>query len=57
MHVELQRQLAADRVAELRADARRVRHQRVRRTRRASEAGQALARREWRVLVHALLAR
>jgi hypothetical protein len=56
MHVYM-KQLAADRVSELRADARRARHQRVRRERRAAEAGQALARREWRVLVHALLAR
>jgi hypothetical protein len=57
MHVYMKQQLAADRVAELRADAHRVRHQRVRRARRASEASQALARREWRVLVQALLAR
>jgi hypothetical protein len=57
MHVYVKQQLAADRVSELRADAQRARHQRVRRDRRASEAGQALARREWRVLVHALLAR
>jgi hypothetical protein len=57
MHVYMKQQLVADRVSELRADAHRVRHQRVRRARRASEASQALARREWRVLVHALLAR
>ena len=57
MHVYMKQQLAADRVAELRADAHRARHQRVRRARRASEASQALARREWRVLVHALLTR
>jgi hypothetical protein len=57
MHVYMNRQLAADRISELRADAHRARHQRARRDRRASEAGQALARREWRVLVHALLAR
>jgi hypothetical protein len=57
MHVYMKQQLAADRVAELRADAHRVRHQRVRRARRAFEASQALDRREWRVLVHALLAR
>ena len=57
MHVYMNRQLAADRISELRADAHRARLQRVRRDRRASEAGQALARREWRVLVHALLAR
>jgi hypothetical protein len=57
MHVYMKQQLAADRVAELRADAHRVRHQRVRRAQRASEASQALARREWRILVQALLAR
>jgi hypothetical protein len=57
MHVYMQQQLAADRVAELRAEAQRSRHQRVLRARRASEARQAFARREWRVLVHALLAR
>ncbi|MFL6267695.1 MAG: hypothetical protein ACJ75C_16820 [Actinomycetes bacterium] len=47
-------QLAADRVAELRADARRVRYQRVRRDQRASEASKARIEREWRILVHAL---
>ena len=57
MHVYMKQQLAVDRVAELRADAQRARHRRVRRTRRASEASQALTRREWRILVHALLAR
>ena len=57
MHVYMKQQLAVDRVAELRADARRAQHQRVRRARRASEASKALARREWRILVHALLAR
>jgi hypothetical protein len=57
MHVYMQQQLATDRVAELRAEAQRSRHQRVLRARRASEARQAFARREWRVLVHALLAR
>ena len=57
MHVYMKQQLAVDRVAELRADARRAQHQRVHRARRASEASQALARREWRILVHALLAR
>jgi hypothetical protein len=57
MHVYMKQQLAADRVAELRADAYRARHQRVRRAQRAAEASQALARREWRVLVHALVAR
>jgi hypothetical protein len=57
MHVHMKQQLAADRVAELRADAQRAQHQRVRRARRAAEARQAYARREWRVLIHALLAR
>jgi hypothetical protein len=57
MHVYMKQQLAADRVAELRAEAHRMRHQRARRARRSAEAGQALARREWRVLIHALLAR
>ena len=57
MHVYMQRQLVEDRVAELRADAHRARHQRVRRAQRTSEASQALARREWRVLVQALMAR
>jgi hypothetical protein len=57
MHVYMKQQLAADRVVELRADAQQVRHQRVRRARRAAEASQAFARREWRVLIHALLAR
>ena len=57
MHVYMKQQLAADRVAELRAEAQRSRHQRARRARRVSEAGQAFARREWRVVVHALLAR
>ena len=57
MHVQMKQQLVADHMAEMRSDARRVRHQRVRRARRSSEASQALARREWRVLVHALLAR
>jgi hypothetical protein len=57
MHVYMKQQLAVDRVAELRADARRAQRQRVRHARRASEASQALARREWRILVQALLAR
>jgi len=57
MHVYMKRQLVEDHVAELRADAQRARHQRDRRVERSSEASQALARREWRVLVHALLAR
>ena len=56
MHSFMQ-QLAEDRLAELRVDAHRARHQCARRTQRASEAGQALARREWRVLVQALMAR
>ena len=57
MHVYMQQQLVQDRVAELRADAQRARHQRVRRAQRASEADQSLARRQWRVLVQALMAR
>jgi hypothetical protein len=57
MHVYMKQQLAADRVQELRSDAHRARNQRVRRAQRASEASQALARREWRILVQALLAR
>lgn len=57
MHVYMKQQLAADRVAELRSDVHRARHQRVRRAQRASEASQALARRKWRVLVQALTAR
>ena len=57
MHVYMQQQLVEDRVAELRADAQRARHQRVRRAQRASEADQSLARRQWRVLVQALMAR
>jgi hypothetical protein len=57
MHVYMKQQLVADRVAELRADAQRVRHQRARRAQRASEASKSWVRREWRVLVHALLAR
>ena len=56
MHSFMQ-QLASDRLAELRADAHRARHQRARRAQRASEASQAMARREWRVLVQALMAR
>ena len=57
MHVYMKRQLVEDHVAELRADAQRARHRHDRRVERSSEASQALARREWRVLVHALLAR
>jgi hypothetical protein len=57
MHVYMKQQLVEDHIAELRAGAQRARHQRVRSARRASEARQALARREWRVLVQALLAR
>jgi hypothetical protein len=57
MHVYMLQQLAADRAAELRADAQRVRHQRVLHARRAAEADQTPVRRNWRVLVHALLAR
>ena len=57
MHVYMLQQLAADRVAELQADAQRTRHQQVRRTQRASEVSQAPARRKWRILVNALFAR
>ena len=57
MHVYMKQQLVEDHLAELRADSQRARHQRDRRVERSSEASQALARREWRVLVHALLAR
>jgi hypothetical protein len=57
IHVYMKQQLIADHMAELRADAQRARHQRARRALRASEASQAPARRKWRVLVHALLAR
>ena len=57
MHVSMNQQLVDDHLAALRADAQRARHQRVRRAERSAEAGQALARREWRVLVQALLAR
>ena len=57
MHPYMMQQLAADHVAELRADAQRTRHQQVRRTQRASEVGRAPARRRWRILVHALFAR
>jgi hypothetical protein len=57
MHVDMHQQLVADRIEELRADARRARHQRTRRAQRAAEAGQALARRKWRVLIHALVER
>ena len=57
MHVQMMQQLVADHLAELRADAQRARHQRVLRAQRVSEARRAKARRKWRVLVHALLAR
>jgi hypothetical protein len=57
MHLQMKQQLVADHLAELRTEAQRARHQRARRAQRSSEAGSALARREWRVLVHALLAR
>jgi hypothetical protein len=57
MHNSMLQQLAADRVAELRADAQRVRNHRVHRARRASEARESLARRQWRVLVQELMAR
>jgi hypothetical protein len=57
MHPYLMQQLAADHVAELRADAQRTRHRQAHPTRRATEVSLALARREWRVLVRALFAR
>jgi hypothetical protein len=57
MHAYIQQQLVEDRVTELRAEAQRARHQRVRRAQRSSEADQSLARRQWRVLAQALLAR
>lgn len=57
MHDVILQQLAADRVAELRADAQQVRDQRVRRAQRDLEADQSMARRQWRVLVQALTAR
>jgi hypothetical protein len=56
MHSFMQ-QLTEDRLTELRVDAHRARHQRARRAQRALEASQAMARREWRVLVQALMAR
>ena len=57
MHVSMKQQLVEDHLAALRADAQRARHQKVRRAERAAEAGHALRRREWRVLVQAILAR
>jgi hypothetical protein len=57
MHVYTMQQLAADHVAELRADAQGARHQRVLRAQRVSEARRVRNRRRWRVLVHSLLAR
>ena len=57
MHVEMKRQLVEDHLAELRTDVQRARYQRVRRAERTADASQALGRREWRVLVQALLAR
>ena len=57
MHLQMKQQLVAGHLAELRTEAQRARSQRTRRAQRSSEAGSALARREWRVLVHALLAR
>ena len=57
MHLQMKQQLVADHLADLRAEAQRARQQRARRAERSSEAGQARARREWRGLVHALLAR
>jgi hypothetical protein len=57
MHPDLMRQLAADRMEELRAAAAKPRHRRVLHADRAAKASPALARRKWRVLVHALFAR
>ena len=57
MHNFMLQQLTADRVAELHADAQRVRNHRVHRVRRASESRKSLDRRGWRVLVHGLMAR
>ena len=57
MHNFMLEQLAADRMAELRADAQRVRNHRVHRVRRAFEPRESLPRRQWRVLVHNLMAR
>jgi hypothetical protein len=57
MHTVMLQQLAADRVAELWADAQRARNEQARRVRRAAEPGQSLARRQWRVLVQGLMAR
>jgi hypothetical protein len=57
MHEDMTRQLVADRVEALLADARRARHRRVRRAERTSAAGRALARRRWWVALQALLAR
>jgi hypothetical protein len=54
MFVELQRQLVADRVDELQADARRARQRRERRAHRAAEARESRARREWQALVDAI---
>jgi hypothetical protein len=57
MNLYLDEQLLADRLAELRADAARARLARAARHRPASEPGRALARREWRARLLALLAR
>jgi hypothetical protein len=57
MHTLMLQQFATDRVAELRADAQRARHQHDHRVRRASERGQSMARRQWRVLLEGLMAR
>ena len=57
MHDFMLQELAADRVAELRADAQRVRNHRVHRARRASQPRESRARRRWRVLVQELMAR
>jgi hypothetical protein len=57
MHNFMLQQLTADRVAELRVDAQQLRNHRARRVQRAFEQRKSLARRQWRVLVHDLMAR
>ena len=57
MHNSMLQQLAADRVAELRAAAPRGRNHRVHRARGAVLPRESLARRQWRVLVPELMAR
>ena len=57
MHVDMMRQLAADRVEELAAGSRRARHLRVHRAGLATKADQAPAKREWRGVPQELFAR